>query len=232
MMPPDATPLPIDSPDPFLRYTHKYVKPRAVTSSNPAMPVADGHTLLLLHGTGGDENDLLHLGESLLPGAGLLSPRGRVLENGAARFFRRIREGVFDEDDVRRRANELTQFVVAASENYKFDLSRLIAVGYSNGANIAAAIHLLHPGLFAGSILLRPMMPLAQAPGLPLTSVPILMLAGRLDTICPPPRARALADALQGAGADVRLEWVGAGHSLTPQDMPAARQWLATTLRR
>src|SRR5277367_4652874 len=118
--------------------------------------------LLLLHGTGGDENDLLPLGQMISPGAALLSVRGQVLEHGMPRFFRRLAEGVFDENDVRRRANELADFVADARKRY--DLAAPIALGYSNGANIAAAMLLLRPQVLAGAILLRAMVPFAQPP--------------------------------------------------------------------
>jgi phospholipase/carboxylesterase len=126
--------------------------------------------LLLLHGTGGDENDLVQLGEMVSPGSALLSPRGKVLEHGMPRFFRRLAEGVFDEDDVRRRSNELVDFVETARAQY--GLPTPVALGYSNGANIAAAILLLRPQAFAGAILLRAMVPLAQPPKPDLTGKP------------------------------------------------------------
>src|SRR6187397_432273 len=135
-----------------LGFEHRFV---------PARPDGAGRPpLLLLHGTGGDESDLLPLGEALAPGAAVLSPRGNVLENGMPRFFRRLAEGVFDEEDVIRRAHELADFVGAAAARHGFDPKRVIAVGYSNGANIAAAILLLRPGALAGAVLFRAMVPL------------------------------------------------------------------------
>ena len=122
----------------------------------------DAQPLLLLHGTGGNEDDLLPIGQIISPGAALLSPRGQVLENGMPRFFRRLAEGVFDYEDVRRRAIELAQFVVAAKDNYQ--IAPPIAVGYSNGANIAAAVLLLKPDVLAGAVLFRAMLPLDPAP--------------------------------------------------------------------
>src|SRR3954468_3701953 len=140
-------------------------------------------TLLLLHGTGGDENDLLGVGESLLPGANLLSPRGKVLEAGMPRFFRRLAEGVFDEADVRRRANELADFVQDARDAYKLDAP--VAVGFSNGANIAAAMLQLRPEALAGAVLLRAMVPLSGVPAVDLTGKPVLILSGAMDPIVP-----------------------------------------------
>jgi phospholipase/carboxylesterase len=118
--------------------------------------------LLLLHGTGGDESDLLPLGRAVAPGSALLSPRGKVLEHGMPRFFRRLAEGVFDEDDVRRRAHELADFVEASRG--KYGIAAPVALGYSNGANIAAAMLLLRPEALAGAILLRAMVPLVKTP--------------------------------------------------------------------
>ena len=134
-----------------LRFIHTFIP-----SQDPKSPI----TLLLLHGTGGNENSLLPLGRSLAPGCALLSPRGKVLENGMPRFFRRLAEGIFDLEDLVFRTNELADFVKDASKVYKFDLTKVIAVGYSNGANIAASVLLLHPGLLAGAVLFRPMVPL------------------------------------------------------------------------
>ena len=145
-------------------------------SARPGAP-----TLLLLHGTGGNENDLLPLGRMVAPGAALLSPRGKVMENGMPRFFRRLAEGVFDEQDVRRRANELADFVTEARGRY--DLPAPIAVGYSNGANIAAAVLLLRPEALAGAVLLRPMMPLRVSPVADLSGKSILLLSGAMDPI-------------------------------------------------
>jgi phospholipase/carboxylesterase/glyoxalase family protein len=134
-----------------LEFVHRFI---------PARERERGLTLLLLHGTGGDETDLLPLGEALAPGAALLSPRGKVRENGMPRFFRRVSEGVFDLEDLRFRTHELADFVAEAAAAYGFDPTRVVAVGYSNGANIAASIVLLRPQTFAGAILFRPMVPL------------------------------------------------------------------------
>jgi phospholipase/carboxylesterase len=173
--------------------------------------------LLLLHGTGGDESDLLPLGRVMAPGAALLAPRGKVLENGMPRFFRRLREGVFDEDDVRRRADELADFVEEARKAYR--LAAPVAVGFSNGANIAAAILLLRPEALDGAILIRPMTPLRDPPKSTLSGKPVLILSGVNDPIAPRDNAARLATMLTAAGADVRHETLSASHAMTQQDM-------------
>ena len=180
--------------------------------------------LLLLHGTGGDEDDLLPLGRMVAPGAALLSPRGKVLENGMPRFFRRLAEGVFDEDDVRRRAHELADFVAAARTHYA--IAAPIALGYSNGANIAAAVLLLRPEVLAGAVLLRAMVPLRSAPPAALAGKPVLVLSGAHDPIASPANAARLAAMLEGAGAAVERRAVPAGHELSQADVAVARGWL------
>lgn len=180
--------------------------------------------LLLLHGTGGDENDLLQLGQMIAPGSALLSPRGKVLEHGMPRFFRRHAEGVFDEDDVRTRAHELASFVEEARTVYR--IARPIAVGFSNGANIAAATLLLRPDVLAGAALLRAMVPLSQAPEADLTGKPVLMLSGQNDPIVPRENARHLHALLSERGADVAFHTLPIGHQLTQTDLTVTRQWL------
>ena len=182
--------------------------------------------LLLLHGTGGDENDLLQLGEMVSPGSALLSPRGKVLEHGMPRFFRRLAEGVFDEDDVRRRANELVDFVESARAHY--GLRTPVALGYSNGANIAAAILLLRPQAFAGAILLRAMVPLAQPPKPDLTNKPVLISSGQRDPIIPASNSSELAAQLSRAGANVQHSVLPTGHELTQMDVTLAKEWMKT----
>ena len=182
--------------------------------------------LLLLHGTGGDESDLLPMGAELDPDAALLSPRGRVTENGMPRFFRRIAEGVFDEEDVIRRANELADFIAAAAEKYRFDQANVTAVGYSNGANIAAAMLLLRPNSMAGAILLRAMVPLSNPPAAQLDSKRVLLSAGQHDPIIPLENVRRLAALLKTAGADVEFEIQEASHGLVQQDLAIAKRWL------
>ena len=180
--------------------------------------------ILLLHGTGGDENDLLPLGRTIAPGAALLSPRGRVLEGGAPRFFRRLAEGVFDEQDVRRRANELADFVQDARDVYRLDAP--IGVGFSNGANMAAAVLQLRPEALAGAILLRAMVPLKQAPDPDLDGKPVLILSGAMDPIVPAESATRLAATLKGAGASVEHRTLPASHGLTQADVSIAKTWL------
>lgn len=184
--------------------------------------------LLLLHGTGGDEHDLLPVGRQLAPGAALLSPRGDVLERGAPRFFRRLAEGVFDLADVERRTHALADFIAAAAREYGFDALRLTALGFSNGANIAASLLLLRPESLASAVLLRPMIVLEPTPAaMPsLAGKRVLISSGNVDPIVPldhPPR---LAEMLRRAGADVTLHTHAASHSLVPGDFAAAKEFL------
>jgi phospholipase/carboxylesterase len=183
-------------------------------------------TLLLLHGTGGNEDDMLPLGRRIDPDAALLSPRGKILENGAARFFRRLAEGVFDEEDVVRRSHELAEFVERTLAQYKIDANQLVAVGYSNGANVAAAMLLLGVAKFSGAILLRAMVPLSSPEVVALNGRRILISVGRSDQIVPAHEGQRLADVLRWAGADVTLETQNAGHNLVLDDVTAARGWL------
>src|SRR5215217_7347696 len=189
-------------------------------------------TLLLLHGTGGDENDLLPLGRMLDERAALLSPRGKVLENGMPRFFRRLSMGVFDEEDLVNRTHELASFVEEAASEYGLDPKRLFAVGFSNGANIAASLLLLHPGLLAGAILLRPMVPLEPDTPQDLSETPVYVAAGRSDSIVPPENTEQLAELLQEAGAEVTLDWQPKGHELSDAEIDAAHYWLADVVER
>jgi phospholipase/carboxylesterase len=188
---------------------------------------AGAPTLLLLHGTGGDENDMLPLG-GLSPGAALLSPRGTVLENGMPRFFRRLAEGVFDVEDVKVRAAELADFVIAAAAHYRFDPSRVIAMGFSNGANIASAVLLLRPGVLRGAVLLRAMVPLVpESPkDAPLSGTRVLISNGRIDPTVSPEETDRLARLLQQQGAEVEVHWQPAGHQLMPSDFAVAKTWL------
>ncbi len=188
---------------------------------------ASATTILLLHGTGGDEHDLLPLGDLLAPGAALLSPRGNVLERGMPRFFRRLAEGVFDLDDLRLRASELAAFVGEAAAAYQRDPARIVAVGFSNGANIAAAVMLLHPGVLTTGVLLAPMVPLVP-PTLPsLTGTGVFIGAGLQDPIAPRTQPEGLADLFTRAGADVTVDWHPGGHQLVPSTVQAAQRWLA-----
>jgi phospholipase/carboxylesterase len=180
--------------------------------------------LLLLHGTGGDENDLLPLGQAIAPGSALLSVRGKVLEHGMPRFFRRLAEGVFDEDDVRRRATELADFVTEARKRY--DLAAPIALGYSNGANIAAAMLLLRPEELDGALLLRAMVPLREAPKADLAGKPVLIVSGKSDPIIPPSNSAQLAAMLSEAGAEVQHRTLPVGHQLSQADLTLAKAWV------
>ncbi|HWA27171.1 MAG TPA: alpha/beta hydrolase [Lacunisphaera sp.] len=183
--------------------------------------------LLLLHGTGGNENDLIPLGRQLSPGSALLSPRGDVSENGMPRFFRRFAEGVFDLDDVARRTQALADFIVAAGARYGLAPGQLAALGYSNGANIAASLLLLRPEVLARAVLLRPMVVL-QPEKLPhLAGKELLLLSGRHDPIVPLDHPERLAAQFQSAGAAVQLQWVNTGHQLTGSDLAAAQEFLA-----
>lgn len=184
-------------------------------------------TLLLLHGTGGDEQDLLPLGEALLPDAALLSPRGQVLEHGMPRFFRRLAEGVFDEADLVARTHELADWIAEAAQAYRFDTSRLVAVGFSNGANIAAAMLLLRPEVLAGAVLFRAMYPIDPPRQPDLRGRRVFLGGGVIDTMIPRESADLLERTLQEAGAEVTSTWQMAGHGLTPADARAAQAWLA-----
>ena len=191
---------------------------------------APGPALLALHGTGGDELDMLPLASAVAPGAPVLSPRGAVREGAANRWFRRFTEGVFDLDDLRRRAADLASWVEAAREEHRDGLAGrgLVVLGYSNGANVAAAALLLgHRGLADAAILIRAQRTLDAAPGLDLRGLPALLLSGAADPVVPAPEAARLADALRAAGAAVAHETIPAGHGLDPRDVALARRFLA-----
>jgi phospholipase/carboxylesterase len=190
-------------------------------------PDRKGLTLLLLHGTGGNEDDLLPLGRQLDSKAALLSPRGKVLERGVIpRFFRRLAEGVFDVEDLKFRTNEMADFVENASRVYGFDGRNVIAIGYSNGANIAASILLLRPKTLSGAILFRAMVPLVPDKMPNLSGKRIFMSSGLQDPIATKKEAENLSELLGQAGADVTLEWQNSGHELVEGDIIAARKWL------
>lgn len=193
-------------------------------------PGTSATTVLVLHGTGGDENDLLPLARELAPGATLLSPRGKVLENGMPRFFRRLAAGVFDEDDLRARTHELASFVRSTLAAQGLDGERVVAIGYSNGANIAAALMLLEPDLLQAAVLLRPVLPLEPATLPDLSGRAALLLAGRQDPWSAVERVEALASRLEQAGAEVDLRWQPTGHGLLRTELDQARQWLEPLL--
>jgi predicted esterase len=202
-----------------LGFEHRYLEP----DGDGAL----GTTLLLLHGTGGDENDLLPLGRMLLPGAGILSPRGKVLERGMPRFFRRLSEGVFDLEDLARRTEELAEFVEQAGRVYQFALDRVVAVGFSNGANIAGSMLLARPGLIKRAVLLSPMVPFEPEERPDLSGTRVFIGAGRSDPIALPSEAERLAAILESAGAEVTVHWTTGGHGITETEIAAARAWLA-----
>lgn len=187
---------------------------------------ADALTLLLLHGTGGDENDLLDLGHALDPEAALLSPRGQVSEQGANRWFRRHAEGVFDLDDLRTRTHQLAAFVSTAADQYRFDVTRLVAVGFSNGANIAASLLFAHPRLLRAEVLFAPMVPLPNPPRVDLSHTAVFLAAGRADPIAPPEQAEQLTAQLTDRGAAVKLHWHAGGHGIDRGSLQAAAAWL------
>jgi phospholipase/carboxylesterase/glyoxalase family protein len=182
--------------------------------------------LLLLHGTGGNEDDLLPLGRELLPGVALLSPRGRVLENGMPRFFRRFREGVFDIDDLKFQTHALNDFIQAARHEYGLKDSKVVAVGYSNGANIAASVLLLHPHTLAGAALFRPTVPFTPDLEPNLARMPVFLSGGMRDPIVPRDSTEALAAMLASLGADTEVHWHRGGHEMGQDDVAAAQDWL------
>jgi predicted esterase len=173
---------------------------------------------------------LIPLGQELAPGAAFLSPRGKVSEYGAPRFFRRLAEGVFDQEDLLLRTHELAEFVEAASAEYGFDRSKLVAVGYSNGANVAASTILLHPGLLRAAVLFRAMVPFEPDLTPDLSGMPVFLAAGRMDRMIPPDNTQRLADILDEAGADVDLRWRDTGHPLTYEEVGEAKEWLSEVL--
>jgi predicted esterase/catechol 2,3-dioxygenase-like lactoylglutathione lyase family enzyme len=204
-----------------LGFVHRYLPPQAKAE------LAGSTTLLLLHGTGGDEDNLISLGRMLLPGAALLSPRGKVNEGGALRFFRRIREGVFDQEDLKLRTEELAAFVEAAAETYALDRDRIVAVGFSNGANIAGSLLLRRPGLVKHAVLLSPMVPFEPKPIPKLKGTSVFIGAGRQDTMVPAALTERLAELLREAGANVTIHWEPGGHAIAPGEIAAAQKWLA-----
>jgi predicted esterase/catechol 2,3-dioxygenase-like lactoylglutathione lyase family enzyme len=203
-----------------LGFIHRYLPPSA--GAEPA----GSTTLLLLHGTGGDEDNLVSLGRSLLPGAGLLSPRGKLLERGMPRFFRRLAEGVFDQEDLARRTDELADFVEAAATTYNLRRGGIIAVGFSNGANIAASMLLRRPGVLRGAVLLSPMVPFEPSTVPDLSGTTVFIGAGRADSMVPQSQVVRLTEILRQAGADVTLQWEPGGHEITPRIVSAVQEWL------
>jgi len=190
------------------------------------VPGASDRTLLLLHGTGGNEHDLIPLGRELDPNAALLSPRGKILENGMPRFFRRLAEGVFDVEDLKQRTNELADFVAAAVWQYRLAADRVVAVGYSNGANIVTSMLLLRPEILRAAILFRTMVPLVPDNLPDLSSVRVWIGAGDQDPIIPASETQRLATLFRRGGADVTIRFAHATHGLTNDEVKMARLWL------
>lgn len=184
-------------------------------------------TLLLLHGTGGDENDLIPLGQTVLPGAAILSPRGRVLEGDLPRFFRRFAEGVFDLENLYAEATALGEFVSQSATRYNFELEKVIALGFSNGANMAHSLMMLHPNVVQDSVLIRAMTTLPDFKPSGLEGKHVFLSSGRVDPMTPVDDAEFLANQLRSGGADVTHHWVDAGHNLTRAELGTIHDWLA-----
>ena len=201
-----------------LGFNHRFV---------PAENSASGETVIVLHGTGGNENDLVGIGQTIAPGAAILSPRGKVLENGAPRFFKRLAEGVFDPKEVRSRAEELTRFIRAAIAKYDLDASRIYALGYSNGANIASTVMFIEPRLLQGAVLFRPMLVYEPVERSDLSGSSVFISAGRMDPIVPVTSVERLAELFESSHAEVTLKWQLAGHNLVPSEVREAADWLA-----
>jgi phospholipase/carboxylesterase len=217
-----------------LGFIHRFIPPKNKTSKVTIGTTDEVETqrkafttILLLHGTGGNEQDLIPLAYELDKGAAILSPRGKVLENGTTpRFFRRVAEGVFDIDDLKFRTNELADFVSDASKTYDFDLQHIIAVGYSNGANIAASMLLLRPEILSSAILFRAMVPLVPQTLPDLSNKHIFMSSGLMDPIVSLDEADRFFVLLKKTGAKVSLSWQESGHELTMEEIRKAREWL------
>lgn len=204
-----------------LGFVHKFIPSEGSKDQNSL-------TLLLLHGTGGDETDLIPIARMLeITNASILSPRGKVMENGMPRYFRRLAEGIFDIEDLKFRTNELAEFVQNASKTYALNLNRIVAIGYSNGANIAASVLLLRPEILSNAILFRPMIPLVPNTLPNLSSKRVLISAGLHDPIVASYQTKDLFDLLEKVGAKVSIQWQNSGHELTQRDIVAARKWLS-----
>jgi phospholipase/carboxylesterase len=201
-----------------LGFTHRFL---------PGEDPTSGETLVVLHGTGGDENDLIGIGQAIAPGAAILSPRGKVLENGAPRFFKRLAEGVFDPKEVRARAEELASFIRGAILKYALNPERIFAMGYSNGANIASTVMFIDPELLRGAILFRPMLVLEIDGHSDLSGKGVFISAGQMDPIVPVKSVVRLVDLFEASHADVTLKWQLAGHNLLPSEVREAADWLA-----
>jgi phospholipase/carboxylesterase len=191
-----------------------------IEGKRPEMP-----TLLLLHGTGGNERDLLPLAELIAPDANVLGVRGHVLENGMPRFFRRLSEGVFDIEDLIFRTQELNDQLTDYAEQYKFDRDNVVAIGYSNGANIAASLLYHHENSLKGGILFHAMVPREGVTLPDLGNIPVFLGAGERDPLIPADQTKALSKDLEQAGAEVTEFWTGGGHQLTREEVEQAKAW-------
>jgi len=214
-------------PSPYLKQQH------TTSNLNQKQKIKDNNdslTFILLHGTGGNEDDLIPVGQMLSSSASLLSPRGNVLENGMPRFFKRLAEGVFDMEDLKFRTKELADFVKDASNTYSFNLNKTIAVGFSNGANIAASLLLSYPETIKGAILFRAMIPFIPENMPDLSGKKVLLSAGTFDPIVSKSQIEGLLNILQKSGADVTLKWQQSGHNLTQKDIFDAKEWLEKNL--
>ncbi len=200
-----------------LGYAHRFI-----ASDNSS----ESSTLLLLHGTGGNEDDLVAFGQELDSNANILSPRGKVLENGMPRFFKRLSEGVFDLEDLKFRTKELAEFIEKASSGYNINSGRVMAVGYSNGANIAASLILLYPNILEGAILFRPVLPIEPETMPALSKKHVLIMAGLYDSTAPIYQPKKLSTLLEKAGASVTLHWQETGHGIEREEIEIAKEWL------
>lgn len=189
-------------------------------------------TLLLLHGTGGNEEDLLPLAQLIDAEANVLSVRGNILENGMPRFFKRLQEGVFDEANLKEETKNLAEFLDEAAKEYGFDRKNVVALGYSNGANIAGSLLFLYQDALRGAMLHHPMVPLRGIELPDLSHVPVFIGAGENDPICSPEESIELKELLEKAGAEVAIDWGRNGHSLTQQELAAAAQWYANSIKK
>ncbi len=185
-----------------------------------------GPVLLLLHGTGGNEHDLIPLARLVAPTSHVVSPRGNVSENGALRFFRRLAEGVFDMEDLAKRTADLLRFLSAAGERHSFPPDRVIALGFSNGANIAASMMLTQPSQLRRGILVRAMVPFEPATPPMMDKSSALILAGKTDQMIPATQTERLAELMRACGAKVELKWQDSGHTMIQPDVNDARAWL------
>jgi len=201
-----------------LGFIHRFV---------PAEDKTSAEMLVVLHGTGGDENDLIGIGQAIAPGAAILSPRGNVLENGAPRFFKRLAEGVFDPKEVRSRGEELARFIRAAISTYALNPARIFALGYSNGANVASTVMFIEPGLLQGAILFRPMLVFEPDERPNLSGAGVFVSAGRMDPIVAVKSVERLVELFEASRAEVTLKWQLAGHNLLPSEVREAADWLA-----